>query len=555
MPSLPHRVSFTWTCRVFVLLVLLASCARSGPAGAVPKCSATQLLGYVPKLEEVAGHRHFSLPSVSYAFGTKRKDDWGLALTVRVDRSGRVVCYRAKGALFGSGPDRRLSNEARAAFDGFRTWIYDPFVQDGHAVDAIVSEEINERERPEKHVPLPEVAPEKLRIVLRRSGCFGSCPDYSVEIRGDGSVLYEGVNYVDVPGKHGYQVSPADVAKLVDSARAIDFWSLRSSYRTGITDNPTYLISVQIGEQEHHLEDYVGKSAGMPSSVTDFEQQIDVVARSREWLNFSSFALQQLKREGYDFKSPAGAELLARAVANDGSNDNQAMADLLAFGAPIDGPLPTTWRVSAAGSVIEEALLNQRELVIDPLIAKGALQSGGQPDQAKIDAAFRAAIRGGRLMLVQKIWQLGVVESHPALTFDDVADDGSRKQSPVTLLLVHQSRKRVPWEGMEIARWLGSQGCDLRAAAVDGTTLLHIAAEAGDVEFVRFLLNQGMSPSTPGRYGLPAPGSVESEEVAIVLLEAGTDLSHMSDSGQSYRSFAEYNHWRRVVQWLSAHHQ
>jgi hypothetical protein len=172
------------------------------------------------------------------------------------------------------------------------------------------------------------------------------------------------------------------------------------------------------------------------------------------------------------------------------------MADLVASGAPIDGPIPTTRRVSAAGSVIEAALLNQREVLIDPLIAKGALQSGGQPDQAKIDAAFRAAIRGGRMMLVQKIWQAGGVEHHPALTFDDVA---------------------------------------------------------GDAQFVRFLLGQGMSPSTPGKYGLPALGSAKREDVAMVLLEAGTDMSHMNDSGWSFRHFAEDNHWGRVVEWLTAH--
>lgn len=211
------------TYRVFVcvfLLVLLACCARSEPARAVPNGSAAQLLGYVPERDEVASHRHFSLPSVGYPFGTKRTDGWGLDLTVRVDRSGRVACYRAKGGPFGSGRDRPLSHEARAALDGLRAWTYDPFVQDGQAVEAIVSEAINERERPEKHVPVPEVALEKVRIVLRRSGCYGSCPDYSVAIRGDGSVLYEGVSYVDVEGKHSYHVSPADVAKLVDSARA-----------------------------------------------------------------------------------------------------------------------------------------------------------------------------------------------------------------------------------------------------------------------------------------------------------------------------------------------
>jgi len=64
-----------------------------------------------------------------------------------------------------------------------------------------------------------------------------------------------------------------------------------------------------------------------------------------------------------------------------------------------------------------------------------------------------------------------------------------------------------------------------------------------------------MSASTPGKYGLPALGGVESEDVAMVLLEAGTDMSRMNDSGQSYRSFAEYNHWQRVVEWLTAHNQ
>jgi hypothetical protein len=31
----------------------------------------------------------------------------------------------------------------------------------------------------------------------------------------------------------------------------------------------------------------------------------------------------------------------------------------------------------------------------------------------------------------------------------------------------------------------------------------------------------------------------------MVLLEAGTDMSRMNDSGQSYRTFAAYNHWQR----------
>jgi hypothetical protein len=54
-----------------------------------------------------------------------------------------------------------------------------------------------------------------------------------------------------------------------------------------------------------------------------------------------------------------------------------------------------------------------------------------------VDGAFRAAIEGGRLAAVRRIWQIAAQTPHPALTFNDVSDDDSHahKMSPVTLLL------------------------------------------------------------------------------------------------------------------------
>ncbi|HEV8693032.1 MAG TPA: ankyrin repeat domain-containing protein, partial [Lysobacter sp.] len=111
------------------------------------------------------------------------------------------------------------------------------------------------------------------------------------------------------------------------------------------------------------------------------------------------------------------------------------------------------------------------------------------------------------------------------------------------------SYQKTPWDGLQIAQWLAAQGCDLKAAAANGTTLLHIAAEAGDAASVRYLLAQGLDASTPGEYGLPALGSVTDEDVALILLEAGTDLSKLDD----FARYAEGNHWLRVTAWLKAH--
>jgi hypothetical protein len=68
------------------------------------------------------------------------------------------------------------------------------------------------------------------------------------------------------------------------------------------------------------------------------------------------------------------------------------------------------------------------------------------------------------------------------------------------------------------------QSCDMKASKTDGVTLLHIAAEADDAEFVKYLLAQGFDPSTPARYG-PALGATHNEDVAMILLQAGTKMT------------------------------
>jgi ankyrin repeat protein len=105
-------------------------------------------------------------------------------------------------------------------------------------------------------------------------------------------------------------------------------------------------------------------------------------------------------------------------------------------------------------------------------------------------------------------------------------------------------------EAIEITQWLAQRGCDLKASAANGDTLLHIAADAGDAPFVRYLLQRGLDASAPGEYRLPPLGSTHNEDVALLLLEAGSDPSKMDDSPHEFLRYAEGNHWKRVVEWL-----
>ncbi|WP_242165419.1 ankyrin repeat domain-containing protein [Lysobacter sp. M15] len=513
-------------------------------------CSEDELLGHVPNRRQIEANRRAPTPTISYAYGTER-EIWGFDATVRVDRDGRVVCHSGK-----DGFDRpqALTPERNAALASLR---YDPFLRDGASVSAIVSEAIREQELPESYRPLPNAPLGEVGITLQRTGCYGTCPSYTVDVRGDGLVNYRGDGYVDITGVHRYRIPPADVARLVDSLRKKDLWSLRPAYHAGITDNPTYQLTLKLGDQVHRIVDYVGERVGMPHVVSEFEDEVDKVSGAEGFVHLSEDAVERLQREGFRFDSKEGAELLARATANEESRDNKAIVRLVELGAPIAAsPQARTEGWLARGTLLEEALQNRRRKLVDLLIAEGALETNGKPDQAKLDAAFRAAIQGGSLDLVQTLWRAGEPDLRPALYFDNESDEaqGVRQRSPVTLLLSHYgSDEDETWDGMQIAAWLASRGCDLKAAGADGKTLLHIAAKADDAEFVHYLLSQGFDASTLGEYDLPALGSTSNEDVAMLLLEAGTDLSKMDDQSGEFLRYARSNHWQRVVEWLRKH--
>jgi hypothetical protein len=544
----------------FALLVLAAVfCAVARPAFAseLPHCKDAQMqpLNIAPVVS--ARHRTFKVPMIDYPPGTGPDQTWNFILALRVSASGHVVCYRLRSIFADS---VAMNRQRRAFLHKVLSWEYTPFKVDGHAVPVIVAEPVSEQALPGKHVPLPEVPLDQVRIRLSRSQCFGTCPAYSVTIDGDGRVTYHGKAYVVVTGIHHTRIPQAKVARLVERIRTGNLWSMRKSYAAPITDLPSYTLNIRMGKVEHSIRDYAGNMIGMPVAVRDFEQAVDDAAGTQGWIHFNSETLRRLRAEGYRFDSPAAGTLLARAVADSGSHDDAAMLKLIRLGAPLDRSTARTSDNFALPDrpLIVEALLNRRDILIAPLIARGALDTNGRPDPVKINAAFRAAIRGGRLKSVEKIWNLRGSNQRPSLTYaDDDADavDGhSYKLRPVTLLLHDgEPREDMPWQGLAIARWLLGKGCDIHAISADGETLLHAAAEANDPAFVRYLLQKGLSVDTYGPDAAPALGSTTDQDVAMLLIKAGSDPWQLETPGYSFLHWAHTQHWTRVVAWMKSH--
>ena len=138
-------------------------------------------------------------------------------------------------------------------------------------------------------------------ISLERTACFGTCPDYSLMIRGDGSVIYEGRQFVKIKGQEKKQISTDDVVKLLRKFYEIDFFSFNAEYKEErdisvkpdgriqevtmmVTDQPTTHVHLRIDYYQKSVEDYYNA----PDSLRQLEKMIDDVSGATNWVGNST---------------------------------------------------------------------------------------------------------------------------------------------------------------------------------------------------------------------------------------------------------------------------
>jgi hypothetical protein len=255
-----------------------------------------------------------------------------LHLTLTVSPTGDVLDADANG-------DRELLKLWPQLQGEVRQWKFTPFEEGGKAVTARVEEYIDlvpPERLPKHHVPAPVVRPDSnVTIKLERSGCFGSCPSYTVAASTDG-IVFEGRSVVVAPGKHTDTVDANEVRKLVKNFVDADFYSMEPSYIANVTDCPTYILSIAIDGHIKKVVDYVGEWLGMPAVITELEDQVDAFARTQRWVEGSEGLVPALQAENFNFDSFEAQTMLKRAASGGGTATVQ---QFLNAGVPLK-PLP-----------------------------------------------------------------------------------------------------------------------------------------------------------------------------------------------------------------------
>jgi hypothetical protein len=218
--------------------------------------------------------------------------------------------------------------------------------------------------RPRTKTPMPVIANWKtLKISLERTICYGSCPYYKVEIAGDGTVYYTGLDHVAVTGRHRAQVSPDAVGALYQAFLKADFFWTLDTYAASVTDVPTYTVTISYDGHSKKLVDYYGREIGMPKQITALEDGIDAMAQTEKWVKGSGDTFASLIAEHWDFRATDDEhlKLIETAVRR---NDTDFVKKLLAAGLSAKSEHGCTGMAYAASK-------NNMEMV-DVLIAAGA---------------------------------------------------------------------------------------------------------------------------------------------------------------------------------------
>jgi ankyrin repeat protein len=425
---------------------------------------------------------------------------------------------------------------------------FKPFEREGIAVRASFSDYVSivpPEQWAEAHSPFPEVKDlSSLRMRLQRTRCYGPCPAYAVEVKGDGSVEFEGTENVLIIGHHHGQITKEAVQKIVAAFRRADYFSLKDSYAAPITDNPSYVTSIEFDQNKKSVRDYVGIQVGMPESVRALEDTIDQMTGTEKWVKGNEQTGAALVAEGWDFR--ANTEENRTLFANVVAHGSEELIQLfVSRGAPAldmtkagEGPLLSaaakgdlklvklmmTDQPEPSVEVLSCALGNAARSgnldLVQWLLAKGGDPNGPPCGRYEGATVLMRAAQSGKAEVVEAILQ-----SHP--------DVNARNTSGLSALSFFLQQGPSQAERQRIVRLLLTSGADVNSRDQQDQTPVFYACENRYSEALRVLIASGADVNVKNRNGQTVLMSCFDKTSLQILIGAGADPTIRNSFGRT----------------------
>jgi hypothetical protein len=479
----------------------------------------------VARRHEIKPHRR-TIPLKGVGSGFNQ-----LHLTLTVSPTGDVIDADANGDQDTLKFWPQLQGEVRE-------WKFMPFEKNGEAVTAEVEEYIDlvpPERLPKNHVQPPVIRKDsKIMITLGRSGCFGSCPSYTVTVTTEG-ILFEGGGYVVARGKHMDEVDAGEVRKLAKRFVAADFYSLDSSYAASVTDNPTYGLSIEVDGKTKKVQDYVGEWVGMPAIVSELEDQVDEFAQTRRWIEGGDGLVQALQAEKFNFHTFDAQVMLKEAATRRMSETVQGLLDA---GVSLE-PLPAPKSKERYMAVPFEAVGWLNAASGDPKTLQILIQAGASKDnQNDKDLALAGAAGAGNLDGARALISYGANPNADLakLTVTERSGGMILEGPGAGSVLIYAAGSGSPEMIREVLRYHPK----LEMSDREGKTALFAAGEyrnsdkeGARVECVRLLVEAGADVNARDKEGNTPLHETFLTDVEEELLKLGADVNARNKDGET----------------------
>ncbi len=114
--------------------------------------------------------------------------------------------------------------------------------------------------------------PSIVSLRMDRTGCFGKCPTYWVEVKSDGNTSFHGIRFTEHDGVWEKKLSPADCRNLFRKFEAVRVDTCADEYRVLVTDLPSvnYVFRYANGSAKNIQNAIYG-----PSFLKTLAQEVD----------------------------------------------------------------------------------------------------------------------------------------------------------------------------------------------------------------------------------------------------------------------------------------
>ena len=125
-----------------------------------------------------------------------------------------------------------------------------------------------------KHRPANQI----ISVSMRRTACYGRCPDYTIEINKDGVVTYTGKRFTKDTGTFKKNIGSVKAIALIGKFNTYRVDTCQDNYVNRISDLPGIIMTIQYG---NHTKTIMNAHFG-PGFLKELAGEMDAVGNKTD---------------------------------------------------------------------------------------------------------------------------------------------------------------------------------------------------------------------------------------------------------------------------------